>query len=212
MPTITAVVPSSRRTGRFDVHADGRPIATISLEVIERLKLTPGRSIDADVEQALAREAALLRTYDRALNMLALRARSANELRRSLIRKGEPTDQVEVAVERLLRAGFLDDASFARQFARSRVLGAGFSRHRLHVELARRGVEREVASAAIDEIFADERVDEAGTLERVAKKKLETLARLDQRTQRRRLYAYLARRGYDSDDVGRVVRSLVQDA
>jgi regulatory protein len=209
MPTITAILPSTRRTGRFDLYVDGKAFMTVSLEMVERLTLATGMVVDAAIESALEREAAELRTYDRALNLLALRARSATELQRSLIRRGEPPDQVETAIQRLLRAGFLDDASFARQFTRSRVLGAGLSRRRLSTELARRGVARQIADAAIEDVFGEESVDEAGTLERVARKKLKMLARLDQPTQRRRLYAYLARRGYDSDDIGRVVGTLL---
>jgi regulatory protein len=154
-------------------------------------------------------EDAFVATYDRALNLLAYRARSASELRRTLLRKGEAVEHVEAAIERLLQSGLLDDASFARQFARSRALGTGLSRRRLQQELARRGVVREVAEAAIEDVFAEERVDEEGNLERLARKKLKALGGADVATRRRRLYAFLARRGYDSDDINRIVRSLV---
>ena len=212
MPTITSILPFPKRPGRFAVTVDGKVTAIISLEAVERLKLANGGLFDDALAAALEREGAQLKTYDRALDMLALRARSAADLRRSLVRKGEPTEHVDAAVARLLNAGFLDDASFARQFARSRVLGAGLSRRRIATELARRGVARDIAGAAIDEVFGEEHVDEEATLERVARKKLGTLTRLDAFTQRRRLYAFLARRGYDADDIGRVVDDLVRSA
>jgi len=147
-------------------------------------------------------------TYERALNMLEARARSAAELRRLLLRKGEPTADVDAAIERLLAAGLVDDASFARQFTRSKALGSGLSRRRLQQELSRRGVSREISDAAIGEVFAEEGVDDAVSIERIATKKLRALSRLDGATQRRRLYAFLARRGYDSDDIARVLREL----
>lgn len=206
---ITSIVANPRRTGRFDVTVDGSVAATLSVEAIERLQLSVGVALDERLRAALQREAAIVTTYDRALNMLALRARSAAELRRLLVRKGEPAEQVDAAIERLLRAGFLDDASFARQFARSKFLGAGLSRRRVQQELARRGVARDVADAAVAEVFAEEHVDEEGTLDRVARKKLKSLARLDEATQRRRLYAFLARRGYDNDDITRTLRSVM---
>ena len=34
---ITAIVPSHRREGRFDIQADGRPLATVSLDTVERV-------------------------------------------------------------------------------------------------------------------------------------------------------------------------------
>lgn len=208
---VTSITASPRRTGRFDVAVDGAHVATLSLEAIERLQLSVGAVVDERLAAALSRETSIVATYDRALNMIALRARSSAELRRLLVRKGEVPEHVDVAIDRLLRASFLDDASFARQFARSKALGAGLSRRRVQQELARRGVAREVADAAIAEVFAEEAVDEEGTLERVARKKLKTLERLDPAVQRRRLYSFLARRGYDGDDIARTVRGLLAE-
>ena len=206
---ITAISPNPRRTGRFDVVVNGAVAATISIEAVERLRLSVGAVVDDRIEAALARETSVITTYDRALNMIAMRARSAVELRRLLVRKGEPAENVDIAIERLLRAGFLDDASFARQFARAKALGGGLSRRRVQQELARRGVARDIADSAIAEVFAEEHVDESDTLERVARKKLKSLARLDTQVQRRRLYAFLARRGYDSDDIARTLRTVI---
>ena len=151
-------------------------------------------------------------TYDRALDILESRARSVVELRRMLIRKGEPASDVDAAIDRLRGAGLLDDASYARQLVRSKAVGAGQSRRRIGQELARRGVERSVADAAIAHVFEEEQVNEAASIERVARKKLKTLAKLDAVTQRRRLYAFLARRGYDSDAIGGALRELVAES
>jgi regulatory protein len=68
---------------------------------------------------------------------------------------------------------------------------------------------RDVADAAIVEVLHDEEVDEAAIIERVAQKKLRTLRGLDEETQRRRLFSYLARRGYDVEDVRVAVRSAL---
>ena len=206
---VTSITAAPRRTGRFDVAVNGALVATLSLEAIERLQLSVGTSVDERLGAALDRETSIVATYDRALNMIALRARSAAELRRLLVRKAEMPEYVDVAVERLLRAGFLDDASFARQFARSKALGAGLSRRRVQQELARKGVPRDIAEAAISEVFSEEDVDEEGTLERVARKKMKSLSGLDSTVQRRRLYSFLARRGYDSDDIARTLRTIL---
>lgn len=149
-------------------------------------------------------------TYDRALDMLESRARAVDELRRLLIKKGEPLAEVDDAIVRLQRAGVLDDANFARQLTRSKAMGAGLSRRRIAQELTRRGVTRDISTEAIDEVFAEEGIDENASIERVARKKLRTLTRLDAATQRRRMFGFLARRGYDSDDIQRVLRLLLE--
>jgi regulatory protein len=207
MPVITGIIPSARKTGRFDVLVDGRHEATLSIETVERLALAIGRAYD-EVRDAVHREAALLATYDRALNLLALRARSARELRRQLVRKGEPVDQVDAAIARLQVAGFLDDGAFARQFARSKAVGAGMSRRRIQQELGRRGVARQIGDDAIADVFEEEQLDERTVVEQAARKKLRSLTNLDDATRKRRLYAYLARRGYDLDDIRRAMQAV----
>lgn len=212
MSVITGITAHPRKPGRFSIEADGRELAILSIEGIERLRLAAGVTIDERLIAALEREAAVLATYDRALNMLAARGRAATELRRLLLRKGEPAEHVDAAIERLRAVGFIDDASFARQFARSRALGGGVSRRRVQQELARRGVDREVSRDAIDSVFVEDQVDEHAALMRVATKKLRTLGKLDTATQRRRLYGFLARRGYDVDDITRALRELIDRA
>ncbi len=131
-----------------------------------------------------------------------------------LLRKGEPSAQVEAAIERLQSSGLLNDTEYARQLTRSKALGAGQSRRRIAQELGKKGVSRGVAHAAIADVFEEERVDESASLERVARKKMKSLSGLDAQTQRRRLYAFLARRGYDSQSISQVVERLagVHDA
>ncbi len=206
---ISAIVPEPRKPGRFSVMVDGDELATLSIEVIERLRLTVGTVVEPRLAAEIAREAGILAVVDRALNMLAFRARASSELRRLLIRKQQPPDLVDLALARLTAAGYLDDRVFARQFTRSRVIGAGLSRRRVQQELARRGVARETAIAAIDEVFVEEQVDESESIERVARKKLRTLASVEAPVRRRRLYGFLARRGYDADDIARVLRSVL---
>jgi regulatory protein len=212
MRIITGITPSPRKPGRFVLEVDGQEIATLSLEAIERLRLGTGRQFDDRTALEVETESGILETYDRALNMLAARGRAAADLRRVLIRKGEPADRVNIAIERLERAGFVDDASFARQFTRSKVSSGGLSKRRVQQELSKRGVAREVSNEAIEEVFVEERVDEAVVIERVARKKLRSLTNLDAPTRRRRLYSFLARRGYDSDAISRVLRMVLESA
>lgn len=213
---ITAITASPRAAGRFDLVVDEVPVARLSIQGIERLGLRIGLEIDERMAAAIGQEATVSRGYDRAMAMLAARGRASGELRRLLVRKGESPEVVDQVIQRLTIAGFLDDASFARQFARWKGTGAGLSRRRIEQELGRRGVDRQVAAEAIAETFAEENVDEQAAIEAVAEKKLRTLAKVEEPTRRRRLYAYLARRGYDADaisaTVGRLTRGAIESA
>ena len=203
--SVTAIVPSARHQGRFEVQVDGAAAVTLSLDAIERLALHTGTAwTEALRDRAAAAEAAL-HTFDRAANMLAARPRAARDLERVLVRKGEPAAHVAAAIERLTAIGALDDARFARQFIRSKIAGSGLSRRRLQSELWRRGVAREVIDAAISEVLVEDEVDEDAQIAQVAERKRRTLRSLDPAVARRRLYAFLARRGYNATAIRRVM-------
>ena len=210
MSVISAIVPAPRQPGRFEILIDGATTATLSLDAIERLQLRVGREV-AGLEERLALEAAQLAVYDRALNMLAFRARSSAELARALMRKGAERSIVDRTIARLQEQGLLDDAAFAQSFTRAKVLGANQSRRRVQQHLARKGVAREVSDAAIAAVFQEEGVDQRELVEAAARKKLRTLAKQEPAVRRRRLYAFLARRGYDGDDIRRAMDAVGEE-
>lgn len=140
-------------------------------------------------------------TYDLALRLLEFRARSVDELRRKLVQKGAQAAEIEDVLARLSAQKLLDDDAFARQFARAKVLGPGASRRRIILELTRKGVAPDVAGRAVEGLEENEGIDPSATIHRVAEKKWKALASLDAFTRKRRLYAVLARRGFNPDEI-----------
>ena len=206
---VTAIVPDPKREGRLAVLVDGQPTAVVSLDDIERLNLGVGATIDPSVLAEADADCAL---YDRALRLLAFRSRSSADLRRRL--KRDVADAGAGRVDRVIRAlesrGFLDDAAHARSVTRSRVRSRGAASRRIEQELRRQGVAQDVAAEAISEVFADEAVDEATVAQTVARKRAAQLADLPAPVRRRRLYGYLARRGYSPDVVRRAIEAVLK--
>jgi regulatory protein len=207
MAVITAIEVSSEHPGQVVIMADGRAVATIPSSLAQALGLRVGADFDAQGLSAPPTRAAQ-QTYERALRMLASRARSIDGLRRALLRKGEPAPEVEAALTRLVAAHLLDDAAFAEQQARARLV-RGRSRTRVQLDLARQGVGRAVADATVARVAREEGVDEARLAEEAARRKLRALAGLAPEVRRRRLYAFLARQGYDAEAVRRALRTVL---
>jgi regulatory protein len=208
MPTITAVTPSARRNERYEIFVDGALFVTVGATIIGDRKLWVHSELDEETMAALQKEELVLTTIDRAMNMLNFRSRATKELAQKLKQKGEAPEQITEALERLTKAGFLDDANYARQFTRSKISSAGFGSRRVSFELSRRGVARDVATQAIAEVKDHDQVVEGEVLEKVAVKKLRSLARYEPEVQKRRLYGFLARRGFSSEDISKAMKKL----
>ena len=147
--------------------------------------------------------------YQYALNLLAARAYTVRNLRRKLIQKGfEPAD-VEKAVERLQASRYLDDEKYATEFAWQRLVVAGASTRRVEQDLMRRGISAELAKKAIRQILAEENVDLSTSMDRLARKKLVSLGDLEPHVKRRRVFGFLARKGYELDDINRTLDSIL---
>ena len=147
--------------------------------------------------------------YSYALNLLAARPYTTRSLHRKLIQREYPAADADDAIRRLVANGLLDDAKYAEQYARSKMAITGTSRRRLQQDLFRKGIKPEIANEAIDSVIEQENIDTGAVVERVARKKLVQMGDLEPFVLRRRLFSFLARRGYDLDEIKSVVSRLL---
>jgi regulatory protein len=147
--------------------------------------------------------------YNYALSLLSARPYATRALHRKLIQKQYSAADADDAIRRLVDNGLLNDAKFAEQYARSKIAMTGASKRRLQQDLFRKGIKVDVATTAIAAVLEQDEIDPAVMIERVARKKLAQLGDLEPLVLRRRLFAFLARRGYDIDEIKGVVSRLV---
>lgn len=132
-----------------------------------------------------------------AVKLLALRARTTQEVRRALTRRGYPPEEIAAVVARLTAARYLDDAEFARTWVSARAQRGAAAPTRLARELRTKGVaEAEIASALRG---LREEWDAAAAAGAAAKRKLKSLQGLPVPVARRRLAAFLDRRGFSPE-------------
>ena len=144
--------------------------------------------------------------YSDALNLLARRSLSVAECRSRLADRDHPPEQIDEAIARLIDSGALDDAKFAREYARTAADVKGRGRLRVGRELQQRGVDRDVAARAVGEVFGDK--DEQALVNRAVQKKLRGKARPATAAEFARLYQYLMRQGFTPAVVTAVLRRM----
>ncbi len=114
-----------------------------------------------------------------------------------------PDEIASALLDRFEEVGLIDDEAFARLWISHRQPGKGLARRALAQELRRKGIDDEVARAALDEVDPAAEEEAARLLVR---KKLRSLSRVDDTTATRRLVGMLARKGYGSGVAFAVVR------
>lgn len=147
------------------------------------------------------------KAYSCAVRALARRDHSVAELERKLRDRGVAAGIIAEAMARLKKAGYLDDRRFAERWAESAVRnGRGYG-PRLHMELARRGVPREIIADVVTRISAS--FNEEETLAALLARKFagfDPQAASDR--DKRRVIAYLQRRGFSTAAIFRFFRTV----
>ena len=129
----------------------------------------------------------------KALSYLARAEQSRFNLTRKLGAKGIERRCIEKVLDYLEREGSLSDARFARAWLDTRKINHLEGRSRLALELAFRGIAREVADAALDEFFSENSEDES------CKKALEKCRR--RRMREDKIINYLLRHGFSQKTI-----------
>jgi len=140
--------PDSR--ARRIVFDDGSEPRLTAAAVLKQLPLETGMAVEpSDLnEQLLKIELPLAK--DRVLRLLGYREHTRSELVAKLRHGGYPASVAEQVLDRFSEVELIDDSRFAHAWVRTRV-AAGFGRMRIARELADKGVDPDIASAALAE-------------------------------------------------------------
>jgi regulatory protein len=141
-----------------------------------------------------------------AVRMLAGRELSVAECRARLLHREHAPEDVEIAIERLIEDGSLDDRRVARAYARMAVNVKGRGRLRVIRELHEKEIARDVAAEAVAEVFGE--LDERSLVARAIQKKLRHGRRVSTPADQARLYQHLLRQGFSPAVVSAELRKL----
>ncbi|MCT1433793.1 regulatory protein RecX [Dietzia maris] len=183
-------------------HGAGAPGAEELRTAIAAVEARPSGSSDLP---PLAPEA--LEAANAALRLLRYRPRSEHELRERLLDKEYAAEAVDEALGRARAWGLVDDADFAEEWVRGRRRRRGRSRGALERELRDKGVAEAHIARAVGEIDESDDRRQAAELVRgrLDRRPRAALSGPDVQGERRRLIAFLARRGYPTGLAVKVV-------
>lgn len=197
MKKITALVVQKRNPNRVNVHLDGEFAFGLARIVAAWLKV--GAELSEEKIKQLQAEDAKERAIQQALLFLSYRARSESEIRQNLRKHEIPEDVIEQTLEHLRRDGLANDDQFARAWVENRSEFRPRSRRLMALELRRKGLDEESASAALAQ------VDDEALAYEAAQKRAARFNALEWMEFRKKLSEFLARRGFSYSVIAPVV-------
>lgn len=197
---VTDIKQQVKRQDRYSIFVDEKYAFSLSENELMNSGLRIGREYTQAELDELVQKAILDKAYMRSLDLLARRARSEWELRDYLKRKDYDEPVIQATMERLEKAGYVDDYAFAKAWIENRHLLKSVSRRKLWQELKQKRIADDIISLVLEE----DDTDELSTLRQLVEKKRQQSRYQDHD----KLLAFLIRQGYGYDDVKTVMAEL----
>lgn len=188
---ITALVTQKKNKSRVNVFLDDEFAFAVTLNAA--LSLKKGQHLSDDRITSLKNADAIDKAYQQSLNYLSYRARSEAEVFRYLRKKAVSEEAISHVIDRLLRHGYLNDAAFGEQWVASRTRTKPKGARALRFELRQKGL----ADTDIEVAVAN--IDETALAWQAVENKLPRWLTLDVQARRKKITAFLGRRGFNYD-------------
>jgi regulatory protein len=206
---ITQISPQKKDPRRENIYLDGDFAFGISAEARFEARLKVGQALTEQEVRKIVFSDQVGKLFISAQKFLSFRPRSEKEIRENLKRKLEKGEYVEPdkildeVTRKLEKLDLINDVEFTRWWVEQRQKFRPRGERLLRLELHQKGIPREI----IDEVFFAYEAP-AKEIDRIAQKVLGRYKSLPPLEFRQKLGGYLARRGYDWDEITRVVDRL----
>ena len=147
--------------------------------------------------------------YEVAVRALMRRAHSVHEMKQKLERRSDNKLLVQVVMARLKENGVIDDARYAKQFARQRTESRKQGKFRISRDLRARGVPDRHIEAALKETA--EQNDEGAMVRQRIERKLRAYHGEIDGKKMASIYGSLLRAGFSADVVRRELKAVVKE-
>ncbi|MFN3555228.1 MAG: regulatory protein RecX [Bacteroidales bacterium] len=150
-------------------------------------------------------ESAFNQLQQKAARFCAWRERCSSEVEEKLRQLGASAAQQKKLIQWLQQEGYLNDARFARSFARGKFANNHWGRIRIAMELKARHIENTTIEEALIEISENQYLQ---TMEKICNRKWEELEGKEHFERKQKTAAYLAGKGYELNLVWQIVEKI----
>lgn len=216
MPQVTQVSSQKKKKDRFNIFLDGKYAFAASAESVLKNNLKTGKILTPDDITKITTKEELAKLTDLAANFLSYRQRSEKEIRDYLIKKialkegvkyAEAKENVliEKVLEKLKKYAYINDEEFAKAWFESRLRAKPKGIRLIKLELKQKGVSDEII-----EKVTQRKINQKDLALKALEKKLKIWQKLDKLTLKKKIYQYLAYKGFDFETIAEVFALLVK--
>ena len=160
---ITELRQGVKNPNRVNVFVDGKYALSLDVAQVVDYKLKIGLVVSNEQLAEYKKASEFGKLYQRALEWALMRPRSEREiydyLYKKVYEKKLDKNYINLIIERLKEKKYVDDRIFVKYYVENRFVKKGISRKRLEMELAKKGVAREIIDEMINGRNDEEEID-----------------------------------------------------
>lgn len=137
--------------------------------------------------------------FDKAVNLLAFKDRTVQEIKQKLVEKGYSSEEVEEAVEKLSYYGYLNDQNYTISYIKDNTSKKG--KKLIMNELSHKGIDKNIVNDMYDSID----VDEERVIDEMMNRRFKEMDLSDEKSYRK-VVGFFLRRGFGYDNIKKVIR------
>jgi regulatory protein len=187
---------------RYKIYIDYEYAFLLYCSDIRKYHIEEGMSMEPSLYEEIYKDTILRRAKQKALLLLQSMDRTQKELENKLTQLEYPRNIISQAIEYVISYGYIDDERYARNYVHYRKDTK--SRKQLEFDLTRKGIAKEYIALA----FEEDNSDDSTAIEKAIRKKIGLLENLEELPidRKKKLAAFLYRKGFTSDIINRYIQ------
>lgn len=200
---IITQITAQKRKGRYNLYVDGSFFSGLDDETIVKASLKVGKEVNKEELEELIIESETRSAFEKIINLISRRMYSKRDLINKLKDYGYSKKCVNGAINKAQDYGYINDELYAKLLVESKPLK---SKMEIKNALFLKGINSNLADTQLNKISVEEESERAIILaEKYVKNK-----EINEKTIAG-LYGYLARKGFKTESINRVLRKYKHD-
>lgn len=206
--TITRIELCKNNKNRVNVYINEEFAFACSADLVYYHSIEKGKRIDPKLLKDVIEEDNYIKGKNQALKILEKSYKSEKEILDKLIIKGYSLKTVERIIKFLKEYDFINDEKLAERYIEEKRSSNG--KNKIKYALMKKGIREEIINQKLNCI--EENLEEDGAL-KLARKKYNSLIKSEDNSViiKKKLSEYLFRRGYNWEDIKKILKGIVKD-
>jgi len=203
---ITKIKKQKRRKNRYNLYVDGEFFEGVDENTVVKLNLYKGKVVEKGDLERIRKVEIEEKLHDKVLRLISRFPKTEKELKDYILKKGYSKEISQKEINRLKEYDLIDDDNYVENYVKS---NRKYSIRMLKNKLYKKGVPGKIIEKHLS--GEDIQKKELKILKKLAKKKFKRVDTLGEKEQKEKVFAYLARKGFNFDDINKIVKKILRD-